>query len=805
MILMLISQTSPNLIGGISEQPPSLRSSSQCQDSQNTYNSVVSGVKKRTGTTNIAKLTLNSGSFYYSIERDNLERYILSASPAGIKVWGSDGVERTVSAPSGYSYLAGTSEYKTLTVSDTTFITNPEKVVSMNSAPVPDTTKTGLIFIRAVDYGVAYTVDLGGVVANYTAPTSGSIGVDSVASSLSSTLNANANIDAVFLGGVIKYTVLNGAPSALKTITSRGTDYITGIPGEIENFGDLPAVGFSGVVVKVNQNPTTDADDFYVKFSADGAGSWEETVKPGLASTINPATMPHTLTRNSNGSFTFQPYTWVPRLVGDEISNPNPSFIGQRISNLFFDRNRIGFLSDVNVIMTESQGLNNFWRTTVSTIVDSDPIDLSVSGTKVDVLKTSVNVKDGVLIFSESSQFLLNVGDSDVLSPETAYLTLVSDYESNTNVDPARVGDGIFFVTRRASNSGVREYVYTEGSELTESSDITGQVPTLLPNNITDMTGSSTENILLLFSSNTKTLYAYQFLQSEQRRIISSWSKWNYGGADVVYATVLGDYLYLILQRPEGVYLERMSLSPDNRLSPLKSDLCLDNIGSSSGTVRSFNAGTNQTTFTIPRDITGQVTLVSAVSIPTSSINIGGKLTPVSITQSAGVSTVRFSGDLTTLDFYYGVPYLFFYEWSIPYLKLPEGEVDIEGRYQIRNVTVLLENTGDCAFDVIYGADTEKLFNVFIADISDWSLVSDMSNLSLSQTTTDNLFTYDLDRPFPDYSTTTQYNLIDHAMRVPIMSENTGYRLIARSSGYTPVTLVKSQVEALYHKRSRTI
>ena len=71
--------------------------------------------------------------------------------------------------------------------------------------------------------------------------------------------------------------------------------------------------------------------------------------------------MPHVLIRGADGNFRFEvdgdTYTmsgtdftlpkWGERVVGDLISAPNPSFIGNKINNVFFFRNRLGFLAEI--------------------------------------------------------------------------------------------------------------------------------------------------------------------------------------------------------------------------------------------------------------------------------------------------------------------------------------------------------------------------------------------------------------------------------------------------------------------------
>ena len=127
-------------------------------------------------------------------------------------------------------------------------------------------------------------------------------------------------------------------------------------------------------------------------------GVWRETVKPALDDNFDTSTLPHLLIRTADGNFRYTPadgstytisgvtYT-VPkfngRVAGDELSSPHPEFIGQKISDIFFFRNRLGFLSGDNVFMSRAGGFFDFHPETVTTVLDTDPIDVAVSHTKV--------------------------------------------------------------------------------------------------------------------------------------------------------------------------------------------------------------------------------------------------------------------------------------------------------------------------------------------------------------------------------------------------------------------------------------
>ena len=136
----------------------------------------------------------------------------------------------------------------------------------------------------------------------------------------------------------------------------------------------------------------------------------------------NPDTLPIEIVSNGT-DFTLRAMKMADRKAGDDNSNPLSSFVGQFISNVFFFRNRLGFLSGDNVIMSESGlgGLDstgqlefNFARTTVTSLLDSDPIDVSVVRSLVtNSISTKVPRKPCVVFrqravcFKSSETFLL--------------------------------------------------------------------------------------------------------------------------------------------------------------------------------------------------------------------------------------------------------------------------------------------------------------------------------------------------------------------------------------------------------------
>ena len=100
-------------------------------------------------------------------------------------------------------------------------------------------------------------------------------------------------------------------------------------------------------------------DNHFVKFfgnnGRDGEGTWEECAKPGRKIRLKRSTMPIALIRTADGNFRLteldgSSYTvttasgnvtssapqWDDALVGDDVTNPEPSFVGKEINKMLF-------------------------------------------------------------------------------------------------------------------------------------------------------------------------------------------------------------------------------------------------------------------------------------------------------------------------------------------------------------------------------------------------------------------------------------------------------------------------------------
>jgi hypothetical protein len=312
---------------------------------------------------------------------------------------------------------------------------------------------------------------------------------------------------------------------------------------EVDALSSLPIDNKNGFKVKIKGDPELAEDDYYVEFQTNqgqayGSGSYVETVGDDIVSGFDASTMPHQLVNDAFNSFTFSQVNYADRVAGDDNSNPLPSFTGSEIKSMFFFKNRLGFLSKDNIIMSESgfgttnaqgQLVFNFGRTSVTTLLDSDPIDVSVASSRVTNLKSAKGFQENLILFSENGQFVLKGGD--VLTPKTVSITPITNFSFEDQVDPLPLGSYIYFPFTRGAFTGMREFTVNASTDNYDSTEVTEHVPAYIPKNIIDMTGTTSEDMIVLLSGDEKgSLYIYNYFWNNNQKVLSAWSKFTFTG-----------------------------------------------------------------------------------------------------------------------------------------------------------------------------------------------------------------------------------------------------------------------------------
>ncbi len=437
----------------------------------------------------------------------------------------------------GYLRGATADDIELLTLNDYTYVLNKNKTVAMTTHVVPELADEAFVTINIASYNAKYELIINGVTVNYTTPQDASAGdadAPTIVSNLVTNINAAggaaASCVATAVGPGIHITLV----TSIKVAGGPQENAITAFTDKISDISKLPVQCVDGFKVKIINSESILADDMWVQFSTSGTatsgpGAWAESNEPGLSYKLDPLTMPHQLVRQADGSFKYDPITWEARDVGDELTNPTPSFVGNKIRNMFFFRNRFGFLSGGTIIMSKAASFYDFWAASAQVAAADDPIDISASSTKPVFLNYVRTVSAGLCIFSDTEQFLLST-DSDILSPSTAKINTLSAYECDTNLEAINLGTSIAFISKTPLYARLFELANISTTEPPSQFNTTGIVPELVPSTVDNIAGSPGMSMISLGNTGTSTLYQYRFYQTSERRAASTWYKWDLTG-----------------------------------------------------------------------------------------------------------------------------------------------------------------------------------------------------------------------------------------------------------------------------------
>ena len=339
-------------------------------DTQIDTNSLVTKIDKDTRVRNV------STSEARTIEDD----YILvftgkahdgSTNPfGGLEIYDKNGVQQVFSNPDSHTYLETSNpiqDIRTALIEDYLIISNASVKTAMETdehgnpitSPEGDLSKA-IVFIKTVQPSATYSIKINGTqVASYGTGTSSET-FATVANGLQSSFSSTG-ITATVSGSNVILTKDDG--TSIRDVKVEALDTFANtlmgvVNGEVARYSDLPAAAPDGTIVNiVGVDAQNEFANYYVKYDATST-VWKETIAPNLETTIDASTMPHFLIKTGTSLVnpatdaedgitraTFQLVTagdsglsnqrsaqsYGERLVGDNDSNPIPSFIGSSI------------------------------------------------------------------------------------------------------------------------------------------------------------------------------------------------------------------------------------------------------------------------------------------------------------------------------------------------------------------------------------------------------------------------------------------------------------------------------------------
>ena len=605
-----VTQLTPSYLGGVSRQNDDKKILGQVTECINGYPDPTFGLLKRPGMQHVNVLKKANGTAFtkaeldgavwFFIDRDAAGSYIGAIKGTNIYVWTrADGTFCTVNN-TGTSYLTGSNQtdYHFRTVQDVTVITNRTVATQMQAATTFVPNSVGTIRLITLTADLEYSVTIQGIKSEVTPQNSTTF--DDFLVYDSSSVNTNHHLIDAIKATIEAQQAANNAdfngvwsleayPNSLVIRRTTGTNAVVtdgtqpagtrvaftldakGGPGNIaikayldsiDDTSTLPVESFNGHHLTI-LNTASEEDDYYLEYSAydgvKGKGFWKETIKRGISPGLNAAYMPHQLENTGPTSFNFKPIAWTARQVGDDLTNPPPSFItvndtttpptytGSKLTSTFFYSDRFGTLSEDNIFLGVANDPFNFFVKSALAQTDSDPIDLNVSSIRPVVLSDVLPSPQGLILFSSRQQFQLYATSTAKLTPRTSEIRSLSNYEMSPDIEPVDVGTSSVFLNTASGYGKLFSLALREIEESPIVIDISKVVLEWIPDTVDILTVSPQNSVIMLVDSQSSYIYLYRYYNNGERDLFQAWVKWELPGT-IQTADILNDTLVVVSQ-----------------------------------------------------------------------------------------------------------------------------------------------------------------------------------------------------------------------------------------------------------------
>lgn len=746
--MAFVASAIPNVIGGVSQQPPEIRALNCSTALTNTWSDVVTGLSTRpaamflgnigaapaAGST-VATHVINKadGDFHVSIYDGTVK--VVKTTATGI-------VPQTVTVAGGAgAYLAGVTDaaanFGFITIGDTTFIYNRSKVVTKTStaeAGLSGIAEGGVNRLNPNRYGTAWVKQRGagwnGYQIYYNSALKANFSTDDktateIAIALSGQLTDATVTNTIVAGSIISIQLALEA-DFITTKDDYGDQAMVGVNDYIEEFTDLPNIDREGRLVLVKGAMDEDEDDYWVWYKR---GRWEETYGWNNYEKPDDTTMPVVLKDNKDGTWTLQYNTYPGRQVGDKDSNPSPSFIGKTIRHMFLYKGRMCILSDENFIASRIANFENFYRQTCTQLLDEDPIDIAAANSRGAVANFAKEFNESLLIFTAFDQFRISADSEGLLSPNTVTIKKVNSYNNSPDVEPNTIGPNVAFVDDYGTQgfASMREYQVdkTFGTEV--ALPITDAVPEYIPTGVYKVIGSSTYNNLVVLTKGDRTkLWLYNYYFNSEGKVQSSWQSWSYTGSvhSVDYSR---DKLMVVVAYNGFLHLMQHIFDAGADTVLDKRSILLD-YGCQETQVTKTKVGAD-TTITLPfTPLAGDFAKVALVVSPQNTGTAVKAQTIVPASQAGAVLTFK-NVDLTTSQFVVGYRYDFRWKLSPIYMRDKNMVAIQDGRLQLRRISFLYNYSGP--FKTLFTPHARQTYTSVFSGFRVGSAGDELGSLSL--------------------------------------------------------------------------
>ena len=369
----------------------------------------------------------------------------------------------------------------------------------------------------------------------------------------------------------------------------------TAVGKEINDPVRVTRVHWHGKVVRVRPSGASETEVYYLKAVAETEGdtgftnvTWFESA--GVIST--PTRMFAQLIIHDGVAYVAQDGAglealaptsgehpdYKPSTVGDGRSSPLPNFIGTKITMLTVFQDRLLIGTDGIVNCSRPGDYLSFFRKTVLTISDDDPIEMFAQGSEGDTLRSGVLYDRDLVIFGDLKQYAIS--GRAPLTAKAPSISAVSAHEHSAEAHPVASGNFVFHAKSADGRTSLHQLQIGNLTAAPVSYEVSQQLDSYLSGAPVQLCAITAPNMVVFRTrDNPQYFYMYRYVddQSGGQRQVDAWFRMHYApalGSILGVSTYRGD-LYIFTMRPSGapggayyVVADRLSLNPTKDQHP---------------------------------------------------------------------------------------------------------------------------------------------------------------------------------------------------------------------------------------------
>ena len=532
-----------SLLQGVSQQIPKERLPGQVSSQLNMMSDPVTNLRRRPG----AQMVASIGS-YPSAAYDTIQAWftdvsgmrvhvILNTATGRLKVMNEAYVVQATLEGGAYLTASIPTKIRATTIGNEFFLCNVDKnPVKTGSSGSIDPVKAGFFFIVSGSFSRAYSVTVsdtaGQFTATYTTPTGAGAGdaalatPEYIATQLVTALNTVSagrwnvyRVSAYVYITAISVTniTLNASTGSAYLIASKDA-YVTAA-------GNLPEIlptQANGFICRVG---SVDLPQYFTYDSTRTA--WLESGAYGSPTSLTNCPISLYWT---GSAWALNTTAFEGRFAGDIKSNPDPAFIDYGVSGFGTYQGRLVILAGPQVCLSASANPRRFYRSTVTSILDSDPIGVGSAMNSSAAYEYCMAFQKDLLLFSSAYQALIPSGNQ-AITPRTATVVPTSGHEVDTTSSPIVMGRTVMYASPRSTDFfGVMELIpspYTDSQYV--SQDATPHLPKYMGGRCRFSVSSSVASMALFApSGDPHSLIVHEYQWNGDEKVQQAWHTWTF-------------------------------------------------------------------------------------------------------------------------------------------------------------------------------------------------------------------------------------------------------------------------------------